>query len=135
MTGTRNNALALDKWFSVQARADRAQTLDDVRGLMRHPDFTTGNPNRLRALISGFADGNFARFHDPAGEGYRLLADIVAHLDATNPQVGARMLGPLRQWRRFAEPQRGQMEKVLRDLIGQVKSRDIFEVLSKSLAP
>jgi aminopeptidase N len=131
----KDNALTVDKWFSVQARADRPQTLDDVRRLMRHPDFTTGNPNRLRALVSGFADGNFARFHDPAGEGYRLLADIVAHLDTTNPQVGARMLGPLRQWRRFAEPQRGQMETVLKDLIGRVKSRDIFEVLSKSLAP
>jgi len=131
----KDNALTVDKWFSVQARADRAQTLNDVRRLMRHPDFATGNPNRLRALISGFADGNFARFHDPEGEGYRLLADIVAHLDTTNPQVGARMLGPLRQWRRFAKPQRGRMEAVLKGLIERVKSRDIFEVLSKSLAP
>ena len=130
----RNNALALDKWFSAQARADRPQTLDDVRQLMRHPDFTTGNPNRLRALISAFADGNFTRFHDPEGNGYRLLADIVAHLDSTNPQVGARMLGPIRQWRRFANPQRGLMEAALKDLATRVKSRDIFEVVSKSLA-
>jgi aminopeptidase N len=130
----KDNALTIDKWFSVQARADRPQTLDDVRRLMRHPDFTTGNPNRLRALISGFSDGNFTRFHDPAGEGYRLLADIVAHLDTTNPQVGARMLGPLRQWRRFANPQRDLMQAVLKDLITRVKSRDIFEVVSKSLA-
>jgi aminopeptidase N len=130
----KGNALTIDKWFSVQARADRPQTLDDVRRLMRHPDFTTGNPNRLRALISAFADGNFTRFHDSAGEGYRLLADIVAHLDATNPQVGARMLGPLRQWRRFAEPQRGAMQAALTDLAGRVKSRDIYEVVSKSLA-
>jgi aminopeptidase N len=129
----QGNALTIDKWFSVQARADRPQTLDDVRRLMRHPDFTTGNPNRLRALISGFSDGNFTRFHDPAGEGYRLLSDIVAHLDSTNPQVGARMLGPMRQWRRFGEPQRGLMQAVLKDLIDRVKSRDIFEVVSKSL--
>ncbi len=101
---------------------------------MRHPDFTTGNPNRLRALISAFADGNFTRFHDLEGNGYRLLADIVAHLDTTNPQVGARMLGPIRQWRRFAEPQRGLMEATLKDLALRVKSRDIFEVVSKSLA-
>jgi aminopeptidase N len=130
----KGNALAIDKWFSAQARADRPQTLEDVRILMRHPDFTTGNPNRLRSLIGAFADGNFTRFHDPAGNGYRLLADIVAHLDTTNPQVGARMLGPIRQWRRFADPQRGQMEAVLKDLAGKVKSRDIFEVVSKSLA-
>jgi aminopeptidase N len=129
----KGNALTVDKWFSVQGRADRPQTLDDVRRLMRHPDFTTGNPNRLRALIGAFADGNFTRFHDAGGEGYRLLADIVAHLDQTNPQVGARMLGPLRQWRRFAEPQRALMAGVLDDLAGRVKSRDIYEVVSKSL--
>jgi aminopeptidase N len=130
----RGNALTIDKWFSVQARADRPETLNDVRRLMSHTDFTTGNPNRLRSLIGAFADGNFPRFHDPSGDGYRLLADIVAHLDATNPQVGARMLGPMRQWKRFAEPQRGLMEAALKDLAGRVKSRDIFEVVSKSLA-
>jgi aminopeptidase N len=130
----KDNALTIDKWFAVQARADRPQTLDDVRRLMRHPDFNTGNPNRLRALISSFSDGNFTRFHDSAGEGYRLLADIVAHLDGTNPQVGARMLGPIRQWRRFADPQRSLMESVLASLMDKVKSRDIFEVVSKSLA-
>jgi aminopeptidase N len=130
----KGNALAIDKWFSVQARADRPQTLDDVRRLMRHPDFTTGNPNRLRALISAFSDGNFCRFHDSAGEGYRLLADIVAHLDRINPQVGARLLAPMRQWRRFAEPQRGLMAAVLDDLSRRVKSRDVYEVVSKSLA-
>jgi aminopeptidase N len=129
----KGSALAIDKWFAVQARADRPQTLDDVRRLMRHPDFTTGNPNRLRALISAFSDGNFLWFHHSAGEGYRLLADIVAHLDQANPQVGARLLGPLRQWRRFAEPQRGLMAATLDDLAGRVKSRDIFEVVSKSL--
>jgi aminopeptidase N len=129
----KGSALAIDKWFAVQARADRPQTLDDVRRLMRHPDVTTGNPNRLRALISAFSDGNFLWFHHSAGEGYRLLADIVAHLDQANPQVGARLLGPLRQWRRFAEPQRGLMAATLDDLAGRVKSRDIFEVVSKSL--
>jgi aminopeptidase N len=130
----KGNALTIDKWFSVQARADRPGTLGDVRRLMRHPDFTLGNPNRLRSLISAFTDGNFTRFHDPAGDGYRLLADIVAHLDQTNPQVGARLLGPLRQWRRFAEPQRSRMAAVLDGLAGRVKSRDIFEVVSKSLS-
>ncbi len=130
----RDSALSIDKWFSAQARADRPQTLEDVRRLMRHPDFTTGNPNRLRALISAFADGNFTRFHDGVGEGYRLLTDIVAHLDAANPQVGARMLGPLRQWRRFSEPYRGRMQAALNDLASRIKSRDIYEVVSKSLA-
>jgi len=130
----KDNALTVDKWFSVQARADRSQTLDDVRRLMRHPDFTTGNPNRLRAPVSAFADGNFSRFHATAAESYRLLTDIVAHLDVTNPQVAARLLGPLRQWRRFVDPQRSEMEAALSDLANRIKSRDVYEVVSKSLA-
>jgi aminopeptidase N len=130
----KSNALAIDKWFSIQARADRPQTLSDVRRLMRHPDFTAGNPNRLRSLVSAFAEGNFRRFHDPSGDGYRLLTDIVAHLDQANPQVGARLLTPLRQWRRFADPQQGQMAAALRDLAARAKSKEIYEVVSKSLS-
>ena len=46
----------------------------------------------------------------------------------------ARQPDRARQQVRFAEPQRSKMEAVLKDLIERVKSRDIFEVLSKSLA-
>ena len=99
---------------------------------------------RLLAFLHSSAAGGPALFvaalvalvlaNSGTGEGYRLLTDIVAHLDGANPQVGARMLGPLRQWRRFAEPQRGQMQAALEDLAGRIKSRDIYEVVSKSLA-
>ena len=89
------------------------------------------------ALFSVGAYPHAQRPPDTPETGHDVESSIVPGqgMHVTNPQVGARMLGPLRQWRRFAEPQRSRMEAVLKDLIERVKSRDIFEVLSKSLAP
>ena len=70
-------------------------TLERVRGLMRHPAFALTNPNRTRALIGGFA-ANPTQFNRPDGAGYDLLADVVLQLDATNPQIAARLLTAMR---------------------------------------
>ena len=48
----KKDALVLDKWFSVQAMAQRPAVLADVERLTVHPDFGHANPNRLRALVS-----------------------------------------------------------------------------------
>src|SRR5258708_39201283 len=50
--------LIIDKWLSLQAAIPEAATLDRVRALTRHPAFSLGNPNRVRALIGGFAQAN-----------------------------------------------------------------------------
>src|SRR4029079_7220132 len=49
-----DDPLVLDKWFALQAAAHRADTVDRVQALARHPDFTMANPNRLRALSGQF---------------------------------------------------------------------------------
>src|SRR3546814_2019407 len=53
----RDNPLVLDKWFQVQAWSLRPDTVDAVKELARHPDFTLANPNRVRALY-GALTGN-----------------------------------------------------------------------------
>ena len=85
----RSNPLVLDKWFAVQARSGRPRSWR-VQELTRHPDFDLRNPNRVRALI-GALSGNPAQFHDGSGSGYQLLADTILTLDATNPQIAARL--------------------------------------------
>ena len=100
----RSNPLVLDKWFAVQARSGAPDTLERVQALTRHPDFDLRNPNRVRALIGAFI-GNPAQFHDVSGAGYQLLADTILTLDATNPQIAARLataLGILAALRRSA---------------------------------
>src|SRR5262249_54152552 len=69
--------LVVDKWFAIQARSALPDTPARVRELARHPAFSRQNPNRMRALVGVFSQGNLLRFHDPSGAGYALLADEV----------------------------------------------------------
>ena len=51
----RDDALVVDKWFALQAMAQRPDAIDVVTGLLGHEAFTLANPNRVRALIGAFA--------------------------------------------------------------------------------
>ena len=53
-----SDALIVDKWLSLQATIPQPDTLDHVRTLTAHPAFSMANPNRVRALIGAFAQGN-----------------------------------------------------------------------------
>ena len=129
----RDNPLVLDKWFQVHAWSLRPDTVDAVKDLARHPDFTLGNPNRVRALY-GALTGNQAAFHRADGAGYRLIADLVIALDPKNPQTAARMIPPLGRWKRFDEGRQALMRGELERILAQPGlSRDVTEQASKSL--
>jgi len=125
--------LVLDKWFAIQAMSKQA-TPAAVRKLSQHEAFDLRNPNRVRALVSSFAGGNPVGFHDASGEGYRFLADIIIELDPRNPQVAARMVAPLGQWRRYDEGRQALMRQELQRILDAPElSRNTFEMASKSL--
>ncbi|MBC8067315.1 MAG: aminopeptidase N, partial [Deltaproteobacteria bacterium] len=131
----RHDALVLDKWFAVQAGASRPDTLARVLALREHPDFNLRNPHRVRALLGTFSVRNQVRFHERTGAGYRLLADAVLELDAINPQVAARLVGPFVQWRRLDEARSEAMRAELARIVAQPElSKDVFELANKALA-
>jgi len=130
----RHEALVVDKWFAVQATAQRPGVLDEVERLLGHEAFRLDNPNRARSLIDSFAAGNPVYFHDASGRGYAFLRDRVLEIDRFNGQVSARMVGPLTRFERF-EPQRralmvGELERILRQ--GSL-SRDLEEQVAKAI--
>ena len=129
-----DDPLVLDKWFALQAAAQRPDTLDEALHLAGHEDFTISNPNRLRSLVGTFA-GNHWAFHSPDGRGYAFLADIILAADRLNPQVAARMVPAFGRWRRF-EPKRAElMRQTLERIVATPGlSKDVFEQASKSLA-
>jgi aminopeptidase N len=131
----QDDPLVIDNWFSLQARSSLPGTIAAVKQLTRHPAFTRGNPNRWRALISVFANGNRLHFHAASGEGYAFLADEVLAIDPSNPQLAARAVQPLGQWRRF-DPARRALMKAQLQRIHDTKglSTNTFEMVSKSLA-
>ncbi len=129
-----DDALVLDKWFALQAAAQRADTVDQVLKLAAHRDFVITNPNRLRALAGTFGANHWA-FHSPDGRGYAFLADMIIAADKLNPQVAARLVPPFGRWRRF-EPKRAElMRQALERIVATPGlSKDVFEQVSKSLA-
>jgi aminopeptidase N len=129
-----HDPLVLDKWFAIQAFSSLRGTPHAVEALKTHPDFDLRNPNRIRALVSSFA-GNQVRFHTGSGVGYRLYADTIIQLDPTNPQVAARMVSPLGQWRRFDAGRQQLMKQELQRVLDRPGlSRNTFEMASKSIA-
>jgi aminopeptidase N len=129
----RDNPLVLDKWFMIQAMSSLPGTVAAVRALSTHQDFDLRNPNRIRALAGAFS-GNQVRFHDPKGDGYRFLAGIVIALDPSNPQVAARMVGPLGQWRRMDAARQTLMKAELTRVLALTGlSANTLEMVSKSL--
>ncbi|MGH7046431.1 MAG: aminopeptidase N [Stellaceae bacterium] len=131
----RHDPLVVDKWFSLQARASLPQTVAQVRELARHPAYDRRNPNRVRALVGAFAQGNQVRFHDPSGAGYAFLADEVIAIDPANPTTAARLVQPLGLWRRHDPARQALMRAELeRVLAAPGLSRNTYEMVSKSLA-
>jgi aminopeptidase N len=130
----RDEPLVLDKWFGLQAAAQRADTIDRVLVLASHPDFKLSNPNRLRSLAGNFGANQWA-FHSADGRGYGFLTDMLIAADKLNPQVAARLVPAFGRWRRF-EPKRSMlMREALERIVGTPGlSRDVFEQASKSLA-
>jgi aminopeptidase N len=125
--------LVIDKWFSLQAGSLHPHVLAHVEALSRHPEFTLGNPNRVRSLYMALAM-NTPAFHAPSGEGYRMIGDLILELDPRNAQTAARFVPPLGRWRRI-EPVRSAMmrQELERIAAAPQLSRDTFEQVTKSL--
>ena len=131
----REDPLVCDKWFMIQAFSTLPGIVARVRALSGHVDFDLKNPNRVRSLIGAFAGGNQIGFHANLGEGYRLLADFVMRLDPMNPQVAARIVGPLGQWRRMDSGRQALMKAELHRILALPGlSTNTFEIVSKSVA-
>ena len=131
----RNEALVVDQWFATQALSTAPGILDRVKALTEHEAFDGRNPNKIRAVVGTFCNQNPVGFHTADGSGYEFLADWVIRLNDQNPQIGARLLAPLTRWQRYDAGRQGRMLAAL-ERIAAVEglSRDIYEVVSKSLA-
>ena len=131
----RQDRLVMDKWFALQAGVPDEGCFAEVQGLMAHPDFQLTNPNRVRAVIGSFAMRNPAAFHRADGTAYRWLAQRVIELDGLNPQIAARLLSPLTQWRRYEPGRQQRMREALQGVLDSgERSADVYEVASKGLA-
>ncbi|SFG94497.1 aminopeptidase N [Neptunomonas qingdaonensis] len=127
--------LVVNQWLSVQASNPQAGTLSQVKALMQHDAFNMRNPNKVRSLIAGFSALNPVNFHALDASGYMFLADQVITLNNLNPQIASRLVTPLTRWKRYNTERQEMMKAQLQRIMDSGElSRDVFEVVSKSLA-
>jgi aminopeptidase N len=130
----KGERLVVNKWLGLQATADWPDVLERVQALLAHPAFDAKEPNKVYALIGGFA-GNPMAMHAADGSGYAFMADRVIALDSSNPQVAARMVRSLMRWKRYDQGRQALMRAQLERI--QAKpglSRDVGEIVAKALA-
>jgi len=130
----QHDGLVMDNWFRLQACRAQGDTLMQVRALMSHPAFSLQNPNRVRALVGTFCAGNPSQFHAADGSGYRFLMEVLLALNTMNPQVAARLIVPLIQFKRLDEGRKALIRAELRTLAALPDlARDLYEKVSRAL--
>jgi aminopeptidase N len=128
------DAGTIDKWFAVQAMADRPNALANVKALMQHDAYkqNADNPNRIRSLFSSFAV-NTPHFHNKDGSGYEFLADQIINVDKFNPQVAARLTDSLITPHKYDANRRGLIKQQLERIRDNAQSPDVQEKVLKTL--
>lgn len=123
--------LVMDKWFSVQAQSPLNNVLDEIKRLETSPAYDASNPNRVRSLVGAFT-ANKVKFHDKSGSGYNFLIDRIIDIDSKNPQLAARLIQPLSQWKHFDAARQELIKACLqRILIKEDISSDMYETVTK----
>ncbi len=129
----KDNPLVVDKWFSVRSADSRAQSLTTISALLDHAAYQSHNPNRVRALVGGFAMSNPKTFHAADGSGYRFFTDRVMDMDSRNPGVAARLLGVYEIWPRLDAGRRDLIKAELKRVIKSKPSKNVLEIAAKAL--
>jgi aminopeptidase N len=140
----RHEALVIDKWFALQARAPEplgpaarpasGSAFARAKALMQHPDFSLRNPNRARSLVFTLCMYNPAAFHRADAAGYVFWAERVLELDAINPQLAARLARVMDRWSALAEPYRSAAREAVQRVAAKAGlSNDVREIVTRAL--
>jgi aminopeptidase N len=131
----KHDSLVMLKWFSsIAAFSPKAEAAKRIQKLEKDPLYLKEVPNYLRALYLQFAKNNLVSFHDVEGEGYRLIAERIKHIDSFNPQVASRTSSAFSMINKLDDKRKSEMKKALEIVMSGKPSRDTFEVISKYLA-
>ncbi|MCA3559797.1 MAG: aminopeptidase N [Aestuariivirga sp.] len=124
--------LLVDKWLLLNAQAQGPNAAARIARLTEHPDFRWTTPNKVYALLSGFAGGNPAGFNAADGSGYRVIAGAILKLDSINPQVASRLATAFRSCNLLNSSRKSAARAELdRILAAPLLSRGVFEIVSK----
>ncbi|WP_409419512.1 aminopeptidase N [Marinomonas sp. RS-M-Aa-14] len=129
----QSEPLVVNKWLMLSASQEQENALSTVKGLLEHPAFDLKNPNKVRSVLGGFGQ-SVSGFHKADGSGYQFLADQIIVLNKRNPQIASRLCTPLTRWKKLQPELSVKMKAELERILAEDLSKDVFEVVSKSLA-
>ncbi|QEY23402.1 aminopeptidase N [Neisseria animalis] len=129
-----DDALVMDKYFTLVGSSRRSDTLQQVRTALNHPKFSLENPNKARSLLGSFSR-NVPHFHAENGSGYAFIAEKVLEIDRFNPQVAARLVQAFNICNKLEPKRRALMTAELQRIAAQEGlSKDVGEIAGKILA-
>ncbi|TDO96834.1 aminopeptidase N [Marinomonas balearica] len=127
-----HESLVVNKWLTLSASQENVDGLKRVEELMSHPAFDIKNPNKVRAVLGGMGR-SVQVFHKEDGSGYRYLADQIIYLNKRNPQLASRICTPLTRWKKYKSSLGDLMKLELERIQKEDLSKDVYEVITKSL--
>ena len=124
--------LVVNKWFQIQAKTPRSNTLEIVKKLKEHSGFNIHNPNNVYALFGQFGNNQVA-FHKIDGSGYQFLTDAILEIDSSNPHNSARIVSAFLGYKKLDDVRKNLIEKELKRLLASPLSKNVFELVSKAI--
>lgn len=125
--------LVMDKWLTLHATCGSDTCLEVLEKLTEHAAFSFSNPNRVRSLVGAFT-ANLVQFHRYDGKGYDFLTETIIKLNTLNPQVAARLITPLIQFKKFDFHRQSLIKSALERILALPDlCTDLYEKVSKAL--
>jgi aminopeptidase N len=129
-----SDGVLVNRWIAYSAIQPTGKVEERLTRIMKDPRFDAKNPNNNAALWRGLVDGSPSAFHQKDGAAYKLLADRVLQIDSFNPNVAARLVHQLENWRKYSAPFGPLMKTQLERIVAEPKlSPNTFELASNAL--
>ena len=118
-----------DTWFSLEASTPRADALERVAALLKHPRFDPMAPNSVRAVLGGLV-GNPRVFHAQDGSGYQFMAEQIIAVDQRNAITASRLAKVFSRWRTYGSERQAAVKRALSTLASADLSTNTREVVT-----
>ena len=128
----KNNPVVLDNWFFFKASIEIDDNHKNIEELFNSKYFDVKSPNTLRSVLSAFVTKN-SLFHSVDGSGYKFVANKIIEFDKSNPIVISRFLKIFSTFRKYENPYRNNMLKVLNYIKEHELSPNTREVIDEIL--
>ena len=108
----KNNPVVLDNWFFFKAAIEIDSNQKSIEDLFKNEYFDVKSPNTLRSILNAYVTRN-SLFHSIDGSGYKYIANKILEFDKSNPIVISRFLKIFSTFRKYKNPYKSNIIKVL----------------------